>query len=187
MGSTADLRSGTIIKYNGENCIILEHFHVTPGKGPAHHSVKMRNLRTGKLSEGRFRSNENVDLVRVDKKEFQYIYNDGDNYYFMDTATYEQIPVNFELLDTGVNYLKENQEVKIAFEGDEILSVEFPASVVLRVTHAEPGLRGDTATNVTKPATVETGLEVQVPLFINEGDLIKVDTSTGKYSERVKE
>lgn len=186
MGSTSDLKAGKIIKHNGENCVILEHMHVTPGKGPAHHQCKMRNLRTGKLSEARFRSDEKIDFVRVEHHEYQFLYPDGDQFYFMNVENFEQTFVNVDMIGDAVKYLKPNQEVKIAFEGDEILEVEMPLNVELEVTKTEPGFKGDTATNVMKPAVVETGATVPVPLFINEGDVIKVDTRSGDYVERVR-
>jgi len=187
MASSQDLRPGTIVKFNGDNCVILEHHHVTPGKGPAHHQVKLRNMKTGKQFENRYNTKENVERVRVERRDFQYLYNDGSYLYFMNMENYEQIPVDTELVGDAISYMKENQDVKIAFEDTQVLSVELPAAVVLNVSHTEPGVRGDTATNVLKPATVETGATVQVPLFINEGDMIKVDTRSGEYLERVKE
>lgn len=187
MGTTSDLRPGAVIKFNGENCLVLECEHRTPGNLRAFYQVKMRNIRTGRLIENRFRSGESIDFVRVEKHDYQYLYREGDNLIFMNNETYEQIPVSAELLGDAINYLKENQQVQISFEDTIVLSVELPPTVNLRVTHTEPGVKGDTATNVLKPATVETGATVSVPLFVNEGDLIKVDTRTGEYLERVKE
>ncbi|MCX8055544.1 MAG: elongation factor P [Ignavibacteria bacterium] len=187
MGTTSDLRPGAVIKFNGENCLVLESEHRTPGNLRAFYQVKMRNLRTGKLLENRFRSGESIDFVRVEKHDYQYLYREGDNLIFMNNETYEQVPVGADILGDAINFLKENQQVQIAFEDTIVLSVELPPTVNLRVTHTEPGLKGDTATNVLKPATVETGAQVSVPLFVNEGDLIKVDTRTGEYLERVKE
>ncbi len=185
MGQGSDLKRGSIIKYNGENHVVLEHTHVTPGKGPAHHQTKLRNLKTGKSQEARFRPNENVEFVRVENREYQYLYKDGDIYYFMSLETYEQIPVGEELIGDQKKFLKENEIVNVAFEGEEVLDVNLPLTVELEVTHTEPGVKGDTATNVMKPATVETGAEIQVPIFINEGDVLKINTQTGEYSERV--
>lgn len=187
MGSPGDLRPGAVVKHNGQNYAVVEHRHVTPGKGPAHHQAKLRNLETGKLSEARYRSNESIDFVRVERHDYQFLYRDGDMLYFMNVENYEQVPVLIHSIGDEVRFLKENQDVKIAFEGDIILAVEMPLHVNLKVEHTEPGLRGDTATNVLKPATLETGAEVQVPLFINEDDVIRVDTRTGDYIERVKE
>jgi elongation factor P len=187
MGTTADLRPGAFIRYNGELCQVLESQHRTPGNLRAFYQVKMRNTRSGKLLENRFRSGETIEFVRVDKKTFQYLYRDGNTLYFMDQETYDQIPVDEVTVGDAVKFLKENQDVAINFEGDIVLGVEMPASVNLRIVHTEPGVKGDTATNVVKPATVETGAMVNVPLFINEGDMIRVDTSNGNYMDRVKE
>jgi elongation factor P len=187
MGSTADLRNGAIIKFNGENCVVLESQHVKPGKGGAYFQVKMRNIKTGRTAENRFRSGESIDFVRVDKLKYQYLYTEGNLLVLMDMDTYEQISVDKVIVGNSVKFLKENEEVFVSFEGDEVLDIELPLNVTLRIIHTEPGFRGDTATNVMKPATVETGAEIAVPLFINEGDLVRVDTKTGSYSERVKE
>lgn len=187
MGTTADLRPGAFIRYNGELCQVLESQHRTPGNLRAFYQVKMRNTRSGKLLENRFRSGETIEFVRVDKKTFEYLYRDGNTLYFMDQETYDQIPVDEVTVGDAVKFLKENQDVAINFEGDIVLGVEMPASVNLRIVHTEPGVKGDTATNVVKPATVETGAMVNVPLFINEGDMIRVDTSNGNYMDRVKE
>ncbi len=187
MGTTADLRPGAFIRYNGELCQVIESQHRTPGNLRAFYQVKMRNTRSGKLLENRFRSGESIEFVRVDKKEYQFLYKDGITLYFMDQETYDQIPVNVDTVGDSVKFLKENQNVFINFEGDLVLGVEMPPSVNLRIIHTEPGVKGDTATNVVKPATVETGALVNVPLFINEGDLIRVDTENGAYMDRVKE
>lgn len=186
MPSTADLKPGVFMRYNGEICLVLESEHRTPGNLRAFYQVKMRNIKTGKLLENRFRSGESVELVRVEKHDYQYIYRDGTTFYFMNLDNYEQIPVDENFVGDAVKFMKENQDVEIVFEGTNILEVELPASVNLKVTHTEPGVRGDTATNVLKPATLETGAIVQVPIFINEGDMIRVDTNTGSYMERIK-
>lgn len=187
MGSTSDLRSGAVIKFNGENCLVLESEHRTPGNLRAFFQVKLRNLRSGRTLENRFRSGESIDFVRVEKHNYQYLYREGEHLIFMNNDDYEQIHVSVELVGSAVNYMKENQEVLIAMEDTLVLSVELPPVVNLRVTYTEPGVKGDTATNVLKPSTVETGAQVNVPLFVNEGDLIKVDTRSGDYLERVKE
>ncbi len=186
MGTTSDLRPGAVIKFNGENCQILESEHRTPGNLRAFYQVKMRNLRSGKLLENRFRSGESIDFVRVERRNYQYLYNDGQSLILMNPDTFEQIPIDPVILGDQVNYLKENEMITVAFEDTICLSAELPVSVNLQITHTEPGLKGDTATNVLKPATVETGAAVSVPLFINEGDVIRVDTRTGAYMERVK-
>ncbi|MCX7879046.1 MAG: elongation factor P [Ignavibacteria bacterium] len=187
MGTTSDLRPGAVINFNGELHLVLESEHRTPGNLRAFYQVKMRNMKTGRLSEYRFRSGETIEFVYVERKDYQYLYRDGDNLYFMDTDTYEQIPIELQLVGDALDFLIENQEVQIAFVNGQPIGVELPAHVNLRVVHTEPGVRGDTATNVMKPAVLESGATIQVPLFINEGDLIRVDTRTHEYVERVKE
>lgn len=187
MGTTADLRPGAFIRYNGELCQVLESTHRTPGNLRAFYQVKMRNIRNGKLSENRFRSGEEIEFVRVEKRDYQYLYRDGSMLYFMDQGTYEQIPVDEALIGDPIRFLKENQDVQLVFEGEIVLGVDLPPNVVLRITHTEPGVKGDTATNALKPAVVETGATVNVPLFINEDDVVSIDTQTGAYLSRVKE
>lgn len=187
MGSTADLRVGAIIKFNGENCSVVSSQHIKPGKGPAYFQVKMRNIKTGRVAENRFRSGESIDFVRVDRIKYQYLYHDSNMLVVMNLDNYEQINVEKELLGDSFKFLKENEEVYLSFEKETILNVEMPQQVNLTVVQTEPGFKGDTATNVMKPATVETGAEVAVPLFINENDLIRVDTITGDYVERIKQ
>ncbi|MCX6155327.1 MAG: elongation factor P [Candidatus Kapabacteria bacterium] len=186
MGSTADLRPGAVIKYNNENCVVLESEHRTPGNLRAFYQVKMRNLKSGKLSENRFRSGESIDFVRVERKNYQYLYRDGNQLIFMDFENYEQFPVDVVLLGDSVQFLRENDEAQLAFEGSSIIAIDLPAHVNLKVVHTEPGVRGDTATNVLKPATLETGAIVNVPIFINEDDIIRVDTRNSSYIERIK-
>ncbi len=186
-GTTADLKPGVVINYNGEMHVILESEHRTPGNLRAFYQVKMRNMRTGKLSENRFRSGESVELIRVERHPYQYLYREGDTLYFMNTETYDQIPVESILIGDQVKYMKENQDVQLAFVNNQVISADFPPHVFLRVVHTEPGMKGDTATNTLKAATMETGAVVQVPLFVNEGDLIRIDTRSGDYMERVKE
>ncbi|MFN9301147.1 MAG: elongation factor P [Candidatus Kapaibacterium sp.] len=187
MGTTADLRPGAVIKYNNELCTVIESEHRTPGNLRAFYQVTMRNLKNGKLLENRFRSGETIEFVRVEKKNYQYLYRDGEMFVFMDNETYDQFPINAELVGNQARLMKEGQEAAISFNDSVALSVELPPNVMLRVTQTEPGVRGDTATNVSKPATLETGAEVKVPIFVNEGDLLKIDTRTGDYVERVKE
>jgi elongation factor P len=187
MGSTQDLRVGAVLKYNGENCIVLDSEFRKPGKGGAFFKVKMRNLKTGNLKEHTYNSGENIDFVRIEKRAFQYLYKEGNNFIFMSNETYDQIPLENSLVGEQARFMKENQDVYIAFEGEQALSVEVPQHINLRVTYTEPGLKGDTATNASKPATLETGAEIKVPLFVNEGDLIRIDTIAGTYIERVKE
>lgn len=185
-GTTSDLRPGAIIKYNGELCVVLESEHRTPGNLRAFYQVKMRVLRTGKLLENRFRSGESIEFIRVERRPYQYLYRDGNSLFFMNMADYEQIPVDSELIGDAVKFLKENEEVQLAMVDGEVIAVDLPPHVNLLVTHTEPGLKGDTATNVLKPAQVETGATIQVPLFINENDIVRVDSRTGDYIERVK-
>lgn len=187
MAKTQDLRNGSIIKYNGENCIIVDNEHIKPGKGPAYIQVKMRNLRSGKHYDHRFNTGASIELVRVERHTYQYLYNDGTSLVFMNKETFDQIPVDKEMISGDIGFMKENEDVQIAFEGDIILSVELPQHVNIRIAQTDPGFKGDTATNVMKKATLETGAVVQVPLFINEGDMIRIYTKNGGYIERIKE
>lgn len=187
MGTTSDLRPGAFIRYNGELAQVLESTHRTPGNLRAFYQVKMRVVRSGKLMENRFRSGETIEFVRVEKKPYQFLYRENNMLYFMDQETYDQIPVSEEIVGEPIRFLKENQDVQIAFEENNVLGVDLPLNVNLRITHTEPGLKGDTATNVLKPAMTETGASISVPLFVNEGDLVRIDTATGNYLDRVKE
>ena len=186
-GTTSDLRPGSVIMWNGELHAVLESEHRTPGNLRAFYQVKMRNMRTGKLSENRFRSGESIEFIRVERKPYQYLYRDGNSLFFMDVENYEQIPVDSQLMGDAISFMKENQDVQLAFVGTDVIAIDLPPHVQLRVTFTEPAAKGDTATNVLKPATVETGATIQVPIFVNEGDLLRVDTRTGDYIERVKE
>jgi elongation factor P len=188
MATTSDLRIGSVIKYDGDLCVVLESQHRTPGNLRAFYQVKMRVIKTGKLKEERFRSGESIEFVRVETNNYQYLYQDGEMFMFMETNTYEQIPVQADLVGDAARFMKEGMEVQIGRDEDgSVITLEMPPNVPLRITHTEPGVRGDTATNALKPATVETGASVNVPLFINEGDLVRVDTTTGSYIDRVKE
>ena len=188
MATTADIRNGMCIDLDGQYYFIVEFLHVKPGKGAAFVRTKLRNVTTGRVLDKTFNSGVRVDEVRIERRPFQYLYQDDMGYNFMNTETFEQIPIPAEQIE-GVQFLKEGDlvEVQIHAESGTILTAEMPTHVVLQVTYTEPGIRGDTATNTLKPATVETGAEVRVPLFINEGEKIKVDTRTGTYVERVKE
>ncbi len=174
------------IRVNGELFTIVEFQHVNPGNWRAFVRTKLKNLKTGRVVETRFRAGEAIDGVRVERKKFQYLYREAAGYVLMDQETYEQLTVPEGQIGEGVKYLKVNEGVEILFDGTAIIGVELPISVELSVTETVPGVRGDTATGGSKPATVETGAVVQVPLFINEGDLIRVDTRSGEYIERVK-
>jgi elongation factor P len=188
MATTSDLKVGTIIKFNNELHSIVSIEHRTPGNLRAFYQAKMKNLKNGKIIENRFRSGEEVQIERLESKEYQFLYKDITGYVFMDTETYDQltIPKDLNLIGTEGEFMKEGQMVQIMFHKDNPISVELPSHVVLTVTSAPPGIKGDTATGATKSVTVETGTSVNAPLFINEGDRIKVDTRTGDYLERVK-
>ncbi len=186
MATTADFRVGMVIKYNGELHRIDEFIHRTPGNLRAFVQAKLRNLRNGRVTENRFRSGEEVEEVRVEQKEFQYLYHDGASYQFMDKVSYEQIPVDQASLGDGAKFLKEGETVQLMMVGMDVIGSEIPFNVELKVVETVPGVKGDTASGATKPAKVETGAMVNVPLFINEGDMIRVDTRSGAYLERVK-
>jgi elongation factor P len=188
MASTSDIRNGLCIKYNNDIYKIIEFLHVKPGKGPAFVRTKLKSLTNGKVLDNTFSAGHKIDEVRVETHTFQYLYAEGDQFHFMNNESFEQITLDKKVLDAP-ELLKEgtNVMIQINAETEAPLSVDMPASIVLEVTYAEPGVKGNTATNATKPATVETGASVNVPLFINEGDKIKIDTATGNYMERVKE
>lgn len=188
MASTSDIRNGLCIKFNHDIYKIIEFLHVKPGKGPAFVRTKLKSLTNGKVLDNTFSAGHKIEEVRVETHKFQYLYAEGDNYNFMHIETFEQIVLNKDILDAP-GLLKEGENVMVIInaETEAPLSVDMPASVVLEVTYSEPGVKGNTSTNATKPATVETGATINVPLFINEGDKIKIDTATGSYMERVKE
>ena len=188
MASTSDIRNGLCIKHNHDIYKIVEFLHVKPGKGPAFVRTKLRSVTNGRVLENTFSAGHKIDIVRVETHTYQYLYAEGEDFHFMNTETFEQITMNKNVLDNP-GLLKEgtNVMVQVNTETDLPLSVDMPASIVLEVTYTEPGLKGNTATNAHKPATVETGATVNVPLFINEGDKIKIDTTSGNYMERVKE
>jgi elongation factor P len=186
MATTADFRVGMIIKFNGELHRIDEYIHRTPGNLRAFVQAKLRNLKSGRVSETRYRSGEEVEEVRLEQKGFTYLYHDGASYQFMDKENYEQMPVSDVILGEGAKFLKEGESVQLMMVGLEIVACEIPFNVELKVVDTVPGVRGDTASGATKPAKVESGAMVNVPLFINEGDVIRVDTRTGNYLERVK-
>jgi elongation factor P len=188
MASTSDIRNGLCIKYNNDIYKIIEFLHVKPGKGPAFVRTKLKSLTNGKVLDNTFSAGHKIEEVRVETHTFQYLYAEGDQFHFMNNESFEQITLDKKVLDAP-DLLKEgtNVMIQINAETEAPLSVDMPASIVLEVTYAEPGVKGNTATNATKPAIVETGASVNVPLFINEGDKIKIDTATGNYMERVKE
>ena len=188
MANTSDIRKGLCIKYNHDIYKIIEFLHVKPGKGPAFVRTKLKSVTTGKVIDNTFSAGHKIDDVRVETRSYQYLYAEGDTFHFMNTDDYNQISLEKNSLDAP-DLLKEGEVVTILFNTEDSmpLSVDMPASVILEVTHTEPGVKGNTATNANKPATVETGARINVPLFINEGDKIKVETEKGTYQERVKE
>ncbi len=188
MASTSDIRNGLCIKFNHDIYKIIEFLHVKPGKGPAFVRTKLKSLTNGKVLDNTFSAGHKIDVVRVETQTYQFLYPEGNEFHFMNIESFEQITLNKNILDAP-DLLKEgtNVMVQINTETDLPLSVDMPASIVLEVTYTEPGLKGNTATNATKPATVETGATINVPLFINEGDKIKIDTTSSSYMERVKE
>lgn len=185
MATTGDFRVGMVIRFNGELHRIEEYIHRTPGNLRAFVQAKLRNMRNGRITETRFRSGEDVEEVRLEQREFQLLYHDGASFQFMDKQNYDQIPVEEKVLGEGAEFLKEGETVQLMLVGTDIVGAELPFKVELKIVQTEPGVRGDTATKTLKPAKVETGAIVNVPLFINEGDVIRVDTRTGGYLERV--
>lgn len=187
MASTSDIRNGLCIKYNNDIYKVIEFLHVKPGKGPAFVRTKLKSVTNGKVIDNTFPAGRKIEDVRVETHKFQYLYADGETFHFMNTLDYDQITLQKEVLDAP-DLLKEGEVVIIIINSEDNmpLSVEMPLSVILEVTHTEPGVKGNTATNATKPATVETGARINVPLFINVGDKIKITTEKGLYQERVK-
>ena len=187
MATTADIRNGMCIDLDGQYFFIVEFLHVKPGKGAAFVRTKLRNVTTGRILDKTFNAGVRIDEVRIERRPYQFLYKDDMGYNFMNTETFEQLAIPGEQID-GVQYLKDGDivEVQVHAESGTILTAEMPTHVVLEITYTEPGLRGDTATNTLKPATVETGAEVRVPLFIETGEKVKIDTRTGTYVERVK-
>ena len=187
MADTSDIRNGLCIRFNNDIYKVIEFLHVKPGKGPAFVRTKLKSVTSGKVVDNTFPSGRKLDDVRVETHKYQFLYPEGDTYHFMNVEDYNQITLEKTSLDAP-GLLKEGEVVTVLVNSeDEMpLSVDMPASVVLEITHTEPGIKGNTATNATKPATVESGATVMVPLFINEGDKIKVETAKGTYKERVK-
>ncbi len=187
MANTSDIKNGLCINYNHDVYKVIEFLHVKPGKGPAFVRTKMKSLTNGKIIDNTFPAGHKIDVVRVERRKFQFLYKDDMGYHFMNNETYDQTMIDEKLLENP-GLIKEGANVDILYDStkDLPLSAELPQYVELEITYTEPGLKGDTATNAQKPATVETGAEIRVPLFINEGDTVKVDTRTGAYVERVK-
>ena len=182
----SDFRKGVTFEMNGDPHIVLDFQHVKPGKGAAFVRTKYRNILTGATREEAFNPNDKFPKAHIETKTMQYLYNDGELYYFMDPETFDQVPLTAELVEEAMKYLRENDEATVKFYKDNAFTVEAPNFVDLVVTETEPGVKGDTATNVTKAATVETGAVIQVPIFINEGEKIQIDTRTGEYLGRSK-
>ncbi|MDH7576210.1 MAG: elongation factor P [Bacillota bacterium] len=185
MISTNDFRTGLTIEVDGEVYSVVDFQHVKPGKGSAFVRSKLKNLRTGAVIERTFRAGEKVPRAHLERKEMQYLYREGDSFVFMDNETYDQISLSEDQLGDSVKYLKENSNIYLLIYAGNLIGSELPHAVELEVVATDPGIRGDTATGGTKPATLETGLVIQVPLFVEVGDVIRVDTRTGEYLERV--
>ena len=186
MISASDFRNGVTFEMDGNVMQVIEFQHVKPGKGAAFVRTKMKNVITGAVTETSFNPTAKFESAYVEKKDMEYSYNDGDLYYFMDNETYDMLPINADVLGDGFRFVKENMTCKVMSYKGKVFGVEPPTFVELEVTQTDPGFKGDTATNVTKPATLETNTEIKVPLFINPGDKIKIDTRTGEYLERAK-
>ena len=188
MIKSQDIKKGTCIRMDGKLYFCIDFLHVKPGKGNTIMRTTLKDVVSGRVLEKRFNIGEALEDVRVERRPYQFLYMEGSDYIFMNQETFDQIPIAKELI-TGVDFMKESDIVEVVSDADTetILYAEMPVKTNLRITHSEPGVKGDTATNATKPATLETGVEVRVPLFINEGDLIQVDTRDGSYLQRVKE
>lgn len=185
MISTSDFHTGITVELEGDIFTVLEFQHVKPGKGPAFVRSKLKNLRTGSIVDKTFRAGEKMARAHLERKEMEYLYREDNTYHMMDMETYEQIVLSGEQIGDGVKFLKENDRLNVVMHGEKVLGVDVPITVTLVVKETEPGVKGDTASGASKPATMETGLVVQVPLFINSGDKIKIDTRSGAYIERI--
>ena len=186
MASTADIKNGVVLNIDGQLWSVIEFQHVKPGKGGAFVRTKLKNVVTGRTNDKTFNAGAKVDIENVDRRDFTYLYADGDGFVFMDTTDYDQITLSDVVVGDAKNFLLENQQVTIALNNGNPLYIDLPASVILEVTYTEPGLQGDRSSAGTKPATVETGYEMQVPLFVETGTKIKVDTRSGDYLGREK-
>lgn len=187
MINSQDIKIGTCIRLDGKLYFCIDFLHVKPGKGNTFMRTKLKNVVDGRVLDRRFDISEKLEDVRVERRPFQYLYKEGDDYIFMNQETFDQIPIAHDLI-TGVDFMKESDIVEVVSDATagNILFAEMPTKTVLKVTYTEPGLKGDTATNTLKPATLETGAEIKVPLFINEGEMVEVDTRDGSYTGRVK-
>ena len=188
MMNAQDIKNGTCIRMDGRLYFCIEFLHVKPGKGNTFMRTKLKDVVDGRVLERRFNIGEKLEDVRVERRDHQFLYADGGDLIFMNNETFEQVPIARDLV-TGVDFMKEGDTVSVVSDAstDTVLYAEMPVKTVLRITHSEPGVKGDTATNATKPATLETGVEIRVPLFINEGELVQVDTRDGSYLQRMKE
>jgi len=184
--STAEFRNGAKIEIDGEPFVIIEFQHVKPGKGGAFVRTKLKSLRTGNVMDRTYRSGEKLETPNLEERNMQYLYSSGDDFFFMDNESYEQLSLTAAQLGDGKKWLKENMVIQVLYHNDNPIGVEVPLFVELKVVQADPGVKGDTASGGTKPATLETGAVVKVPLYLEEGEVIKVDTRTGEYIERVK-
>jgi elongation factor P len=187
VATTNDIKNGTVLRLDGQLWTVIEFQHVKPGKGGAFVRTKIKNVMTGKTIDKTFNAGLKIETANVDRRDFQYLYQDGADYVFMDTSTYDQITVSPEIVGDAKDYMLENQNVLIASNDGQPLYIELPASVVLEITYTEPGLQGDRSTGGTKPATLETGAQIQVPLFLEQGTKVKVDTRDGSYLGRVND
>ena len=186
LGTTAEIRNNAVLLHKGKRMKVLEFQHVKPGKGGAFVRTKLKDIQTGKIINETFNAGARIEIIRVEVKPMQYLYNDGDFFIFMDNKTYDQITVSESTINRGKDFLVAGMNVDLLFDGQEILDIRIPAHVVLQVTDTEPGFKGNTATGATKPATLETGFIIQVPLFVSSEDKLKIDTRTGQYIERAK-
>jgi elongation factor P len=186
VATTNDLKNGLVLNLDNQLWQVLEFQHVKPGKGPAFVRTKLKNVISGKIIDKTFNAGTKVETANVDRRDMQYLYHDGTDYVFMDAKDYDQVNISADLVGDAANYMLENQDLQISFHEGTPLSVELPPSVELTITHTEPGLQGDRSTGGSKPATLETGYEIQVPLFLEEGVKVKVDTRSGDYLGRVK-
>ncbi len=187
MASTADIKNGVVLSIDGQLWSVIEFQHVKPGKGGAFVRTKLKNVTTGKTVDRTYNAGAKIDITNVDRRDYQYLYQDGADFVFMDTSDYDQITIPGPVVGDAANFMLENQNVTVALHEGSPLYVELPASVVLEITYTEPGLQGDRSTGGTKPATVETGYQIQVPLFLETGTKVKVDTRTGDYLGRVND
>ncbi|MFP3465505.1 elongation factor P [Leifsonia sp. SIMBA_070] len=187
MASTADIKNGVVLSIDGQLWTVIEFQHVKPGKGGAFVRTKLKNVTTGKTVDRTYNAGAKIDITNVDRRDYQYLYQDGVDFVFMDTSDYDQITIPGPVVGDAANFMLENQNVTVALHEGSPLYVELPASVVLEITYTEPGLQGDRSTGGTKPATVETGYQIQVPLFLETGTKVKVDTRTGDYLGRVND